>query len=172
MKVSIEMKVSQALLWVTDLPDCPAVYALCGGTGKRAHVAYVGITDSLKRRVGQHLLGRDSSIATGTSAAGINPDYVTEVRWWKHPRFSKSAAREAAELVAFDVLDPVLRSRKRIGKAAQELHKGSRFTKEMEMLFKGKPSGRVHLPSPEQVVRRLATLENRLARIEERLKAH
>ena len=165
------MKVSQALLWITDLPNCPAVYALYGGTGKRAHVAYVGITDSLKRRVGQHLLGRDSSIATGTSAAGINPDYVTEVRWWKHRRFSESAAREAAELVAFALFDPALRSRKPIGKAARELYKNRRFRKEMEVLLKKGPTGHVHLPSPEQVVRRLATLEDRLAKIEKRLKA-
>src|SRR5690349_21209565 len=99
------MKVSQALLWVTDLPNHPALYALCGGTGKRMHVAYVGITDSLKRRAAQHLLSRDSSVATGTSAVGINPDYVTEIRWWEHRRFSKRSGREAAELVAFDVLN-------------------------------------------------------------------
>jgi hypothetical protein len=110
---------------------------LYGGTGKRAHVAYVGITDSLKRRAAQHLLTCDSSVVTGTSAVGINPDYVTEIRWWEHSRFSKRAAREAAEMVAFDVLDPALRSRKPIGKAAKELCKNSRFRKEMEMLFNG-----------------------------------
>lgn len=166
------MKLSEALLWITDLPNRPALYALYGGTGKRMHVAYVGITDSLKRRAGQHLLSRDSSIATRTSAVGINPDYVTEIRWWEHRRFSKRATREAAELVAFDVLSPVLRSRKPIGKAAQKLYKSRRFRKEMEVLFKGKPSGCVRLPSLEQVARRLATFEDRLERIEKRLKAH
>jgi hypothetical protein len=81
---------------------------------------------------------------------GINPDYVTEIRWWEHPRFSKPAAREAAELVAFELLDPALRSRKRIGKAAQELLKSNRFRTEMETLIKQKPTGHLRIPSLEQ----------------------
>jgi hypothetical protein len=162
---------SQLFLGLADLPNCPALYALCGGTSRHAYVAYVGITDKLKRRAAQHLLTRDSSAATGTSATGINPDYVTEIRWWEHRRFSKPAAREAAELVAFGVLDPALRSRKRVGKAAQDLLMSSRFRKEMEMLLKNAPTGHLHIPSLEQVARRLATFEDRLARIEEQLNA-
>jgi hypothetical protein len=161
---------SQVLLGIADLPNCPALYALYGGTGRHAYVAYVGITDKLKRRAAQHLLTRDSSAATGTSATGINPDYVTEIRWWEHRRFSKPAVREAAELVAFKLLDPALRSRKRIGKAAQELLKSSQFKKEMEMLLKNAPTGHLRIPSLEQVARRLASFEDRLDRIEERLK--
>jgi hypothetical protein len=161
---------SQLLLGIADLPNCPALYALYGGTGRHAYVAYVGIADSLKRRAAQHLLSRDSSVATGTSAVGINPDYVTEIRWWKHRRFSKRAALEAAELVAFDFLDPALRSRRPAGKSAQELYKNRGFKKKMEMLLKN-PNGCVRFPSLEQVVRKLATFEDRLDRIEERLKS-
>ncbi|HXY51476.1 MAG TPA: hypothetical protein VEI01_18655 [Terriglobales bacterium] len=95
-----------------------ALYALYGGAGRRLYVAYVGIADSLKRRATQHLLNRDSSVATGTSAVGINPDYVTAIRWWEHRQFSKRAALEAAELVAFDVLNPALRNRKPDTRAA------------------------------------------------------
>jgi len=169
----LEMKMSsQVLLGIADLPNRPALYALYGGTGKRAYVAYVGITDKLKRRAAQHLLTRDSSAATGTSAVGINPDYVTEIRWWEHRRFSKQAVREAAELVAFELLDPALRSRKSVGKAAQELLKSNRFKKEMERLIKLKPTGHLRIPSLEQVWRRLSAFEDRLARIEERLKSH
>ena len=152
------------------MPNCPALYALYGGTDRHAYVAYVGITDKLKRRAAQHLLSRDSSAATGTSATGINPDYVTEIRWWEHRRFSKPAVREAAELVAFKMLDPALRSRKHIGKAAQKLLESSRFRNEMERLFKKKPTGHLRIPSLEQVARRLAIFEDRLDRIEEQLK--
>jgi len=167
------MKISsQVFLGIADLPNRPALYALYGGTGRHVYVAYVGITDKLKRRAAQHLLTRDSSAATGTSAVGINPDYVTEIRWWEHRQFSKPAAREAAELVAFRLLDPALRSRKAIGKAAQELLKGNRFRKEMETLIKQKPTGHLRIPSLEQVWRRLSAFEDRLARIEERLKSH
>ncbi len=161
---------SQVLLGIADLPNCPALYALYGGTGRHAYVAYVGITDKLKRRAAQHLLTRDSSAATGTSAVGINPDYVTEIRWWEHRRFSIPSAREAAELVAFKLLDPALRSRKRIGKAAQKLYESGSFRKEMEMLLKKNPTGHVRFPSLEQVARRLSTFEDRLGKIEERLK--
>ncbi|MGA7557419.1 MAG: hypothetical protein WBV60_20815 [Terriglobales bacterium] len=165
------MKTSpQVFKGIAELPNCPALYALYGGTGKRAYVAYVGITDRLKRRMAQHLVTRDSSAATGTSATGINPDYVTEIRWWDHHRFSDPAVREAAELVAFDLLDPVLRSRKSVGKAAQELLKSSRFRKEMETLIKKGPSGHLLIPSLEQVALRLSKVEDRLHQIEEQLK--
>ena len=102
---------------------------------------------------------------------GINPDYVTEICWWEHRRFSKRTPREDAELVAFDPLDPALRSRKRVGKAAQELSKDRRFRTEMKMLLKN-PSGHVRIPSLEDVWRRLSAFENRLEEIEERLSAH
>jgi hypothetical protein len=161
---------SQLLLGIADLPNCPALYALYGGTGRHTYVAYVGITDKLKRRAIQHLVTRDSSAATGTSATGINPDYVTEIRWWEHRRFSKLVVREAAELVAFTVLDPALRSRKSVGAAAQGLAKDRRFRREMEMLLKN-PSGHARIPSLEQVARKLSAFEDRLERIEERLDA-
>jgi hypothetical protein len=161
---------SQVLLGIADLPNRPALYALYGGTGRHAYVANVGITDKLKRRVAQHLLTRDSSAATDPSAVGINPDYVTEIRWWEHGRFSKPAAREAAELVAFKLLDPALRSRKPIGRASQELLKSSRFRKEMETLLNKTPTGHLHIPSLEQVARRLSAFEDRLNKIEERLR--
>ena len=92
-----------------------------GGHDRARYVAYVGIADKLKRRIVQHLVSRDSSIATGTSAVGLNPDYVTEIRWWEHQRFSDRNALIAAELVAFEFFDPALRSRGRIPKIAHQI---------------------------------------------------
>ena len=43
--------------------------------------------------------------ATGTAAVGINPDYVTGLKWWEHKQFTKGAVLQAAELVAVDALD-------------------------------------------------------------------
>jgi predicted GIY-YIG superfamily endonuclease len=96
---------------ISELPNVPAVYALYGGEERGHYVAYVGIASNLKRRVVQHLVNRDSSVATGTSAVNINPDYVTGVGWWEHSLFRERRLLEAAELVAFEVLEPVLRSR-------------------------------------------------------------
>jgi len=52
----------------------------------------------------------------------LNPDYVTEVWWWVHPDFAQRHVLEAAELVAFDVLDPALRSLGAPQEKARELY--------------------------------------------------
>lgn len=152
---------------IADLPNCAALYALYGGTRKRAFVAYVGVADSLKRRVAQHLLNRDSSVATGTAAVGINPDYVTEIRWWEHQTFAKRVTLEAAEMVAFDILNPALRSRRPFTKVAMKLYRQKRFRNGITSLLRT-PSGQLFLPSLVDVARQLAMLEKRVANIEGR----
>lgn len=62
---------------IADLPQVPIVYAMYGGQGPGRYVAYVGIGKSLKSRAIQHLVRRDSSVTTGTSAVRLDPDYVT-----------------------------------------------------------------------------------------------
>ena len=68
---------------ISELPTCPAVYAMYGGKGRGLYVAYVGTSKSLKQRIVQHLVNRDSSVSTGTSAVGLNTDYVTKIAWWE-----------------------------------------------------------------------------------------
>jgi hypothetical protein len=96
---------------------------------------------------GQHLVKRDSSVVTGTTAVGLNPDHVREVDWWEHEGFSDRERLEAAELVAFDVFDPALRSRGRVREAAMALAGDAEFAAEMKRLFEGPPAGRLVLPS-------------------------
>ncbi len=50
---------------ISDLPSVPAVYAMFGGRGRNLYAAYVGISGNLRARINQHLVLRDSSIATG-----------------------------------------------------------------------------------------------------------
>ena len=52
-----------------------------------------------------------SSVTTGVSAVALNPDLVSEIRWWFEPSFSQREVLEAAEQIAFQVLNPALRSR-------------------------------------------------------------
>jgi hypothetical protein len=92
-----------------------------GGRGRGLHVAYVGLAQKLRTRIEQHLIRRDNSVTTGASAACLNPDLVTEIRWWTHPDFEKIDVLEAAELVAFDVMEPALRSRGNITDRAKTL---------------------------------------------------
>ena len=48
----------------------------------------------------QHLLKRDSSVATGASAISLNPDKIAECHWWIHESFGAREYLEAAELIA------------------------------------------------------------------------
>ena len=155
---------------VTDLPNVPAIYAMYGGRGRGLHVAYVGIADALKRRVIQHLVKRDSSVATGTSAAALNPDYVKEVRWWEHTDFSKRYILQAAELVAFDVLDPALRSRGAIQEKAKELYADETFYENMVAFFQGEPTGRLAIQTIQDALEKIADLERRLDELQKRIK--
>lgn len=151
---------------ISDLPNTPAVYAMYGGKARGLHVAYVGIANSLKRRVEQHLVRRDSSVATGTSAVCLNPDYVTEISWWEHPEFAERDVLEAAELVAFDVLEPALRSRGGITERAKQLYDTPEFYEKMRLLFSGEPTGRLAIPSLAEALEQIADLGQRLARVE------
>src|SRR5688500_1441825 len=126
------------------VPNGPAIYAMYGGreSGRGLYVAYVGVADKLKTRLQQHLVRRDSSVTTGTSATGLNVAYVTEVRWWTRQDFSERSVLEAAELIAFEVLNPALRSRGRASETARALAGNEGFAAEAESLFSGPPTGR------------------------------
>ncbi len=155
--------------WPLRIPQIPAVYALYGGGGRSPYVAYVGVADRLRQRIIQHLINRDSSVATGTSAVGLNPEYVNEIWWWEHPKFAERDYLEAAELVAFDALNPALRSRGGITDRAKEMFAGDKFQNEMRKLFSGEPSGRIVLPRLEEALERIAELEDRVAKLEKRM---
>lgn len=100
---------------------------------------------------------RDSSVVTGSSSAGLNVDLVRAVRWWEHDRFDEDGFHRGAELVAFAVLNPATRDRRRPPDAAWE-HYGQRsFRKEMTELFSGPAAGRLVRQGPPEVARELRT---------------
>jgi len=136
-----------------------------GGQG-RQYVAYVGLGTKLKGRVEQHLVRRDSSVATGVSAVSLNPDKVTEVRWWEHPDFGKQDVLEAAELVVLDVLEPALRSRGGITDRAKQLYAEDEFWAKMTGLFDGDPAGRLVIRTLPQAWEKIDELEERLKNLE------
>lgn len=160
------MKIAQS---ISDLPAKPVVYGLFGGTGKNAYVAYVGSTRYLKNRISQHLIRRDSSVTSGTTAASLNPDFVTEVHWWRASGFYNKVKREAAEIVALQMLEPTLRSRSRLTGSAQELADDPEFRTKMEELFKDPPEGKLILPDLQSALDRIEQLEEKVERLETRL---
>ncbi len=154
---------------VPQLPQIPAWYALCGGRSPRSYVVYIGIADRLRSRISQHLVQRDSSIVTGVSPARLNPDYVAEVKWWEHPRFTERTFLAAAELVAFEMLDPVLRSRGSVEKEASQLAKDEYFRRDIRTLVENGPAGLLSIHTLQDALDKIAELEQRLAELEARI---
>jgi len=150
---------------IREVPRVPAIYAMYGGED-RSYVAYVGIGDNLRQRITQHLVNRDSSVTTATGAVRLHPDYITAVARWEHPSFADRVQLEAAELVAFDVFEPTMRSRGGITAAANDLARAQAFRTEMTAVFAGIPSGRLELMTFAGLVKRLAALERRMERLE------
>jgi hypothetical protein len=155
---------------ISKLPNVPAVYVLFGGKKGDRYPVYVGIADKLKNRIEQHLVRRDSSVATSTSAAGLNPDYVTELQWWEHRKFADRKALEAAELVAFGIFDPTLRSRGNITERARELSKQREFKEEMEKLLNSKATGQLVFQTLQDAFDKINQMEERITELEKQLR--
>jgi len=155
---------------IYTLPNKPAVYALYSGGRGPQYVAYVGIAGKLKQRIVQHLIRRDSSVATGASAVALIPDHVTGLSYWEHSSFEKTAALKAAEMVAFEVLNPALRSRAGDDKAGRELLQDDVFRTQLHELFEGEPTGSVKFPSLADVVERLSKIEKTVQILETQIR--
>lgn len=154
---------------ITDLPNTPSVYLLYGGKKGNKFVAYVGIADKLRQRVSQHIIRRDSSITTGASIVSLNPDYITEIQWWEYPDFSDRGFLESAEEVAFDIFNPILRSRGKLTVRAQELLNNSQFRSKMTDLFKSSPSGSIEFMDFQDVVDRIFQIEEKISELSKKI---
>src|SRR5262245_8537370 len=108
------------------MPHVPAVYAMYAGEPPRTWVAYVGMASDVHGRLFQHFVRRDSSVVAA-AAVRLDLDYIRFVEWWEHEDFKDSAIRHAAELIAFDVFEPVLRSRGNPIAAALEHYEDRKF---------------------------------------------
>jgi len=151
---------------IKDLPSVPAVYAMFGGRGRSLYVAYVGIAGNLRSRINQHLVLRDSSIATGVAAVHLNPDRVTQIQWWEHEKFADVAYREAAEMIAFEIFEPVLRIRGATTERASQLCKDQDFCLEMRQLFNDLSHGQLVIPTLLDAMERISKLEERIIALE------
>ena len=148
-----------------EVPPCSAVYALYDRKPPSHQPAYVGMGGNLRTRLVQHFIRRDSSVVTGASAAGLNIDLIRYVWWWSGDLLGDELVREAAELIAFDVFEPTLRSRGRVSKAARELYAEEGFRRQYKRLFEGPPSGRLALPSLSDLAQQTAILHERVAEL-------
>lgn len=144
-----------------SIPKAPGIYCLYGGWANRRVEAYVGIGKNLHSRISQHLIRRDSSVTTGASVVSLNPDLVTYIKWWTGPDLENEHAREAGEMVAFEILNPTLRSRGTTSAAALEMRNDPVFVQRMREVFEGPPSGELELPTVETLLRDIEELKRR-----------
>jgi hypothetical protein len=152
----------------TQAPKKPGIYALCAGNGRNKYIAYVGIAKNIRQRILQHLIRRDSSIVTGVSAISLNPEKITEVRWWVLPPEDNQFLNEA-EVVAFEILNPVLRSRSSISAPVDYIARNNNFKTKMENIFRAEPSGFIKIISFPELIKKVDELENIVKEIKAKL---
>ena len=163
------MPITTAFPFVSDIPTDPALYALYGGTGRSKHVAYIGISSNLRRRIRHHFIRQDSSVVTGTSAASLDPNLVTHIEWWLHPRFAEKSFLQAAELIAFEEFDPALRSRGRVTEEAETMTTDSETAEEIRTVIEKGPTASVSVPTLSEALSRIKELAERIDQLEEEL---
>ena len=153
---------------IRKIPKEPGIYCLFGHSERGAYPAYVGKASRLQIRVSQHLEYRNSSVTTGASAASLSSNLVAGCQYWTHPDFADAVKLAAAELVAFDLLQPVLRSRGGLNQAAGALRKSQDFDEWARNLL-ARPSGEVRFRSISELSAVVRSLEERVVALESKL---
>jgi hypothetical protein len=77
---------------------------------------------------------------------------------------------KAAELIAFEILNPALRSRAGVDTAGQSLLAGKRFRESMERLFSDSPTGSISFPTLSDAMEKITELEDRIIQLEKLIK--
>ena len=108
-------------------------------------------------------------MTTGVAAACLNPDVVGKVCWWESDYFTDAGALKACEIIAFDLLNPTLRSRGGVETTTQRYLGDRGFTSEMRKVISGSPSGPLILRNLEDALERLDHHEELISRLESRI---
>ncbi len=167
MRMFLKRKSKNASPSISDLPNSPAVYALYGGKHPRRYVAYVGMTKSLRKAITQYFATRYEGITSEAPAGLLNRDQITGIRWWTRSDFSDTSVREAAKVIALDLLTPAQRSRASVSKCATLLCKDSQFRRKLRTLFKGPATGYLKILDLQDALEKIADIEKTHARTRE-----
>ena len=156
---------------VRSIPRSAGVYCLLGFSARGLYPAYVGIASNLLNRVAQHREYRNTSVTTGASAASLDTTLVGGCRWWTNSSFNDPVRLGAAELVAFELINPVLRSRGGINRAAEALSRNPEFRDwfAAKLLI---PDGQVAFPGVAELAAEVRDLRRRVEALEARLAAN
>ena len=154
---------------ISDLPETGAIYALYGRVGEKRgkkYIVYIVQSGRLRTRIRQHLVSKDSSVVTQTYAYALLPDQISDINWWEDESFNEEFSRQAAELVAYDALKCILRSRGTVNKKATELYNDKLFYQKMTTFFSLPPTGHLRILNFKDVVLILRSLEARIEKLE------
>lgn len=146
------------------VPKEPGIYALFDGI-KGNKCVYVGKSGQLKTRVRDHLVLQISTVTSGTAGASMNVENLTKLKWWTRDEFSNEAFLDAFETLAFEYLDPQLRSRGGRLKSGETYLNDPNFKKMAEDILK-EPSGEVELLSHARLYQKIQEIEQRLENLE------
>lgn len=157
-------------LSISQLPKKPGLYCLLGYSAKGLYNAYVGISSNVQSRISQHLEYRNSSVTTGGSAVSIDPHLVDGCRCWCDPEFEEKPFLLAAEIVAVQMLDPVLRSRGAKHVEGARLASTSDFVSRIAEILQN-PTVEVSFPDFTELARKVEHLTQRIEKLERMLAA-
>ena len=121
----------------------------------------------------------DGNAWTGDNISGVPTSLHEALRRFEEAKMLRAAfgdevfdhllASTQAELVAFDVMEPALRSRGNITDRAKTLYGQADFCDQMKALFTSTPAGVLVLPTLREAIEKIAVLEERVRRLEERM---
>ena len=151
----------------SSIPKEAGIYAMYD---RNREVAYVGVSKNLRNRIEDHMTYRSSSVTTGVSATVLNPEKVGHICWWLNPKFSDKGYREAAEVIAFKILNPSLRSRGKVINRTKPFLEDQTFCDEMARLFRSKPSGVFYPKTFDNLADLVLELQNRVSELEKQRK--
>ncbi len=150
------------------ISKAPGIYCLLGFSHRGLWPAYVGIGTNIQTRVSQHLEYRNSSVSTGASAVSLDPSLIGGCRWWTDPSFQDPVRLLAAELIAFEHLQPALRSRGGINRAALDLQRDPAFCAWVSDLLTQQTS-MVEFPGISHLGKQVRALEKKIEILEAKL---
>jgi hypothetical protein len=138
---------------------------------ERKSICYVGQSKETRDRIRQHLERMDSSVTTDAATVSLSAELISGVRVWTSPEFETAVNRRAAEQVAFQVLNPTLRSLGGIGGEAKQLANSKAFKLKMEALFRGTPEYAFQFPSIKDLVTRVMNLEAQVSDLSRKIES-
>ena len=147
---------------VKHLPQLPGINGFKRPNNIQDNYSYIGLSNKLRESVSQHLLKRDSSIATGSSDISLNQENIAEYHWRINESFGIREYWEAAELIAFERFNLTLVSRVTPSTRALEISNDEVFKKQMDKLFSNVPSGYINFHDLSWAINKIKELENEI----------